>query len=792
MEEVKKRFYLTKTDYPERAFDASTGEYGVTDYLVVDEAGNPVTEKEYKDNNIVYVDNKGDLHALALDEVVVKPKETLADKILLTNVRRNNTATLNNNLEGGKIWSGLKEGGDLAGNLVTAFATGITPANPIRFAAEMVGGALGGTAVDATTKKFTGKSWAPFIAEKTGIRPELAALTNPGFWYGASKTGKILDKNLHTRFIKGDPEIGWNALNKDHWALKPKNLTPTNLLFASTNRIIPFLSETGKDIFRFPAYIVAKKSKGDAFVTLKTLKNKADYTGTIGNVADSNSKNLVAKYLFEDSPIISKTPWFKNISAKFKRSEKSLPVSDRYKELYPGIEDRTYVMDAMVPMNEKVYFPSREALKEYAPNIYETFGKEAGMVVKTPNGYKVSPRSNPIGIIDDVAGHNIKLAPGKDGRIWQYSQDLYKFNPVDYLKKWRTLEDPIIAEKQVSLFNNLGKPFKLFTENPVVIGVPGGSEASLYTSRLAVPKEVSLIAPYDNNAFMAMEAPRVRFPIGKYAGGGTINNISKPEVNGDFKMNINRDFETTITGSDPWGGYWRSTPPIYNTPSGETATIGDNIYLGGLYDQNFQIDPTSSKSTKATLKSAWNAVYNKLKPTGLSPFADAVIQGQMHVETGGFSKTVEGGGRNPKRYFAKYDNSTVLGNTQSGDGARFKGRGIIQLTGRYNYTKAQEWFDKIGLTEEYKEKTGKELDIVNNPDVVGEDALIGAYAAYWFLSSKKIFNELTKVRKEEDVSSALIRSITKKINGGTTHLDERIKYTKNYLKELKTFNESLT
>jgi len=55
---------------------------------------------------------------------------------------------------------------------------------------------------------------------------------------------------------------------------------------------------------------------------------------------------------------------------------------------------------------------------------------------------------------------------------------------------------------------------------------------------------------------------------------------------------------------------------------------------------------------------------------------------------------------------AQYEGRSDLGNTQSGDGTKFKGRGYVQITGRRNYTL-------------YSQKTGK--DLVGNPDIVAQD-----------------------------------------------------------------------
>lgn len=110
-------------------------------------------------------------------------------------------------------------------------------------------------------------------------------------------------------------------------------------------------------------------------------------------------------------------------------------------------------------------------------------------------------------------------------------------------------------------------------------------------------------------------------------------------------------------------------------------------------------------------------------------------------------------------YFKKYNGRKDLGNTQPGDGPRFKGRGYIQLTGRYNY-------------EAFAKASG--LDVINNPDMISNDASIAAEAsAFWWT---KIRPQVRKYAQRGDV-----KGTTKMVNGGFNGLDDRVKKYQHYL-----------
>jgi len=115
--------------------------------------------------------------------------------------------------------------------------------------------------------------------------------------------------------------------------------------------------------------------------------------------------------------------------------------------------------------------------------------------------------------------------------------------------------------------------------------------------------------------------------------------------------------------------------------------------------------------------------------------------------------------RNPQKIANKvYSNRMGNGTEASGDGYKFRGRGYIQLTGRDNYT---AFGKSIGV------------DIPSNPDSVATTYALASAA--WFFSK----NGLHKIA-DEGASDVVVTKITKRVNGGTIGLPDRIKHFKEY------------
>lgn len=100
-----------------------------------------------------------------------------------------------------------------------------------------------------------------------------------------------------------------------------------------------------------------------------------------------------------------------------------------------------------------------------------------------------------------------------------------------------------------------------------------------------------------------------------------------------------------------------------------------------------------------------------------------------------------------------YEGRKDLGNLYKGDGVRFKGRGLIQITGRSNYTSA-----------------GKALgfDLVNYPEQLKEPQLATQSACWWW--QNRGLNQIANSSTE-----ANFKKITRIINGGYNGYTDRLK-----------------
>lgn len=145
--------------------------------------------------------------------------------------------------------------------------------------------------------------------------------------------------------------------------------------------------------------------------------------------------------------------------------------------------------------------------------------------------------------------------------------------------------------------------------------------------------------------------------------------------------------------------------------------------------------------------SALGAAMQRVISEGVNtPLRLAHFLAQAAHETGGWRYMKEIWGPSPAQ--VRYEGRRDLGNTQPGDGRRYMGRGIFQLTGRANYAK---FGAKLGL------------DLVNHPEIAAEPGpAVQLALAYW--------NDrgLNAYADRDDVVA-----VTKRINGGTNGLLDR-------------------
>ena len=158
-----------------------------------------------------------------------------------------------------------------------------------------------------------------------------------------------------------------------------------------------------------------------------------------------------------------------------------------------------------------------------------------------------------------------------------------------------------------------------------------------------------------------------------------------------------------------------------NTPKRQACFLGQTMHESGSF-----------KFTRENLNYSARALMN----TWPSRFPNIEIASQFE--------------RQPEKIANKVY-SGRMGNTEDGEGAKFIGRGLIQVTGKENY---KHCGDALGI------------DLISNPQLL-EEPRYAALSAGWFWN-KKGLNALA----DEGTKDAF-EVMTKRINGGLLGLDDR-------------------
>lgn len=123
-----------------------------------------------------------------------------------------------------------------------------------------------------------------------------------------------------------------------------------------------------------------------------------------------------------------------------------------------------------------------------------------------------------------------------------------------------------------------------------------------------------------------------------------------------------------------------------------------------------------------------------------------------------------------------YEGRRSLGNTEPGDGKRYKGRGMIQCTGRYNYQAFSEWID--------------DAEIMEDPVSVADEAYLAVQSAIWYWleyrcaqsgrSCREIARDTSLTMEDRCMRcNSLVYRGEENARGKVSHMDLRQQYTMN-------------
>jgi predicted chitinase len=247
--------------------------------------------------------------------------------------------------------------------------------------------------------------------------------------------------------------------------------------------------------------------------------------------------------------------------------------------------------------------------------------------------------------------------------------------------------------------------------------------------------------------------------LGAAALGANANNIAyQPVEKGDTVYSIARQNGVSPQEIMKLNNFNKDT----KLKIGQEVKVPDNFKDENPAAKKVEKKPEVKKAEPKAAPASSNAHEALLIKTataaGITGTELAAFLAQVAHESHDFQSMVEYGGRlDFRKYDPKYapKKAKTLGNTKPGDGAKYKGRGYIQITGKYNYAKAGK---ALGL------------DLVNNP-TLAEKPAVAAKIAIWYW-------KLRVQPKVDDFSN--VRDVTKPINPAMRGLEDRKENFKDY------------
>jgi predicted chitinase len=146
-----------------------------------------------------------------------------------------------------------------------------------------------------------------------------------------------------------------------------------------------------------------------------------------------------------------------------------------------------------------------------------------------------------------------------------------------------------------------------------------------------------------------------------------------------------------------------------------------------------------------------------------TPLLQAHFLAQIALESAFFSTAEEGGDKADPDTGNQYEWRFDLDNIRDGDGKHFKGRGLLQVTGRFKYSRYGAY---VGI------------DLTAKPELLGSDPRLACDSAAWFWRRGAATGDLNLVAAR-GADAATVEAVTYGVNGGTNALDQRMKFFAN-------------